>query len=140
MKIKVIYDQELNWLKIPVTLKTSHKRISVFIVFDTGSSNTLLNYLDSRRLNLPFVELSEKVSIGGYKYNGYSYNKLEFLFKSEEGKIISQLMPIKILRPSLKMDELEELDDFPNLLGLNFLKEGWKFFCDLKTKEIYFEK
>ena len=72
MKIKVVYDKELNWLKIPVTLKTPHKRISVFIVFDTGSSNTLLNYLDSRRLNIPFIETSGNVSIGGNKYQSYS--------------------------------------------------------------------
>ena len=140
MKINVFYDKELNWLKIPVTLKTAHKRISAFIVFDTGSPNTLLNYLDSRRLNIPFIEPSEFIRIGGNKYHSYSYNKIDFLFKTQEGELYSETIPVKILRPTLKSEELEELDNFPNLLGLNFLKEGWKFHCDIKNNEIYFEK
>ena len=140
MRIKVIHDKEANWLKIPVTLKTPHKIISTFIVFDTGSHNTLLNYLDSRRLNIPFIELSSPAKIGGNKYQSYSYNNVEFSFKTIQGSVIKEEMPVKILRPSLNSRELKELDDLPNILGLEFLKLGYKFYCDLKNNEIYFEK
>ncbi len=140
MRIKVTYDKELNWLKIPVTLKTPHKRISVFIIFDTGSPNTLLNYIDSRRLNIPFTESFGNANIGGNKYKSYSCNKIEVLFKTTEDQVIIEEIPIKILRPSFKSTELEELDDLPNILGLDFLKKGWRFFCDINHEEIYFEK
>ncbi len=49
-------------------------------------------------------------------------------------------MQVQVLRPSMNMNEIEELDDFPNILGLDFLKQGWKFFCDIHNEEIYFEK
>jgi len=140
MRINIIYDEEVNWLKIPVTLQTPHKRISTFIVSDTGSPNSLLNYTDSRRLDIPFIERAGTASIGGNKYNSYSYNKLTILFKSNENEVIIQEINAKILRPSLNSKELQELDDLPNILGLEFLKKGWKFHCDLKNNEIYFEK
>jgi len=108
--------------------------------FDTGSPNTLLNYIDSRRLNIPFTESFGNASIGGNKYKSYSYPKLEVLFKTTQNQVISEEISIKILRPSFKSTELEELDDLPNLLGLDFLKKGWRFFCDINNDEIYFEK
>jgi len=41
MRINVSYDSDFQWLKIPIIIKTPHKRIFSFIVFDTGSPNTL---------------------------------------------------------------------------------------------------
>ncbi|MAG02953.1 hypothetical protein CMI42_06450 [Candidatus Pacearchaeota archaeon] len=141
MRIRVIYDKDLGLLKIPVTLKSSHKRISVLIVVDTGSPNTLLNYTDSRMLNIPFIEPSGIIKIGGDKYRSYSYNKIEIIFKSLGGDPIAEKIPVKILRPSSsRIDDLEELDSFPNILGLDFLRLGYKFICDLQNNEIYLEK
>lgn len=141
MKIKVIYDSDLEVLKLPVTIKSPHKRLSAFIILDTGSPNTLLNYTDSRALNIPFIEQSGIISIGGAKYKGYYYNKIEFLFESTDGTTITENLPVKVLKPtSSKISELEDLDRFPNILGLDFLKKGYKFVCDIINNEIYLER
>jgi|TARA_B100001971_G_scaffold203688_1_gene218888 hypothetical protein len=140
MKIKVIYDSELHLLKIPVKIKSPHKSISVFLVLDTGSPNTLLNYTDSRTLNIPFINQSGIISIGGSKYQSYSYNRIEIYFKSTEGNSIIENIPVKVLRPtSSRIDDLDELDSFPNILGLDFLKK-YKLVCDIKNNEIYLER
>jgi hypothetical protein len=141
MKIKLSYNEEIQALEVPVLIKTPHKRSKSTLIFDTGSSKTLLNYTESRRLEIPFIEESGIIKIGGSKYKGYVFNHIEFLFKSTENELISEKIPVKVLRPSSMMsDELQELDIFPNILGLDFLKLGYKFFCDLKTQDIYFEK
>ncbi|MAH06652.1 hypothetical protein CMI38_00195 [Candidatus Pacearchaeota archaeon] len=140
MKIKVIYDSKYEWLKIPSTFISPTQKVYSFIVVDTGSPNTLLNYFDSRKLNIPFINKSGIVSIGGNKYVSYSYENLKILFKSTEGKPIIEKIPVKILRPSSsKIAEIEDLDVFPNILGLDFLKK-YKFSCDLKNNEIFLEK
>jgi hypothetical protein len=140
MKIRVIYDSKFEWLKIPLTLISPIKKVHSFIVVDTGSPNTLLNYFDSRKLNIPFINKSGIVSIGGNKYVSYSYENLGILFKSTEGKSIIEKIPVKILRPSSsQIAEIEDLDVFPNILGLDFLKR-YKLICDIKNNEIYLEK
>ena len=141
MKIKAFHDKNLDIIKIPCVLKTPHKRIVSDFIFDTGSANTILNFTDSLRLNIPRINKSELVRMGGRKYQSYEFNKLEIVFKSTENEAIIIKMPIKSLKPTTpKIGALEELDDFPNLLGLDFLKQGYKFFCDLDNEKIYFEK
>lgn len=141
MKIKLSYNEKIQALEIPVIIKTPHKRSQSTLIFDTGAPKTLLNYTESRRLEIPFNEESGIIKIGGSKYKGYIFNHIEFLFKSIENNIVSEKLPVKILRPSsIKSNELSELDKFPNILGIDFLELGYKFFCDLKTKDIYFEK
>ncbi|MEK6859693.1 MAG: hypothetical protein AABX54_02655 [Nanoarchaeota archaeon] len=141
MKIELSYDPELKLLKVPVTIKTPHKRSFSTFIFDTGSPNTLLNYTVSRVLEIPFNEESGIIKIGGSKYKAYKFDNIEFVFKSIDNQGIIEKFPVKVLRPSsIKSNELSETDRFPNILGIDFLELGWKFFCDLKTKEIYFEK
>ena len=92
-------------------------------------------------MNIPFSQQSGTANIGGNKYKTYSYNRIEIIFKSEDGKELIENIPVKVLKPtSSKIEELEEWDRFPNLLGLDFLKQGWKFFCDIHNDNIYFEK
>lgn len=141
MKIELSYDPELKLLKIPVTIKTPHKRISSTLIFDTGSPKTLLNYTESRRLEIPFNEEAGIIKIGGGKYKGYLSNNIGFLFKSIDNQPILETFSVKILRPSsMKSRELQETDNFPNILGLDFLELGYRFHCDLQNKDIYFEK
>lgn len=141
MKIKVTYDSDLKCLKVPIILKAPRKRIVSQVIFDTGSPYTLLNYSDSIRLGIPHNTKSEIVRIGGRTYQSYSYERFEIVLKSEDGKIITERLPIRILKPtSIRVEEIEKLDRFPNILGLDFLEIGYRFLCDLKEKNIYFEK
>jgi hypothetical protein len=141
MKVKVTYDSDFKCLKVPIILKAPRKRIISEAVFDTGSPYTLLNYSDSIRLGIPHNIKSEFVRIGGRSYQSYLYERFEITFKSEDGEIVTELLPIRVLRPtSIRSEELEKLDRFPNIFGLDFLGLGYKFFCDLKTGEVYFEK
>lgn len=91
-------------------------------------------------MSVPFIERVGTASIGGNKYSSYSYNKISILFKSTQNELITQEIDVKILRPSLNSQELQELDNLPNILGLDFLKKDWRFHCDLKNNEVYFEK
>ena len=107
---------------------------------DTGSPHTILNYTDSIRLGVPHTIKSELVRMGGKVYQSYISNKFEIVLKSDEG-IVSEEMPIRILVPfSSKSSEVENLDKFPNLLGMDFFEKGYKFNCDLAKEEIFFEK
>ncbi len=140
MKIKIIYDENQKLLKIPVLLKIPHKRIKSDFVLDTGSPHTILNYSDSIRLAVPHISKGEIVRIGGRRYQSYIFNKFEIVFKTEDNQLVNVILPVRVLKPSsLKMNEVEELDRFPNLLGLDFLEKGYKLFCDLKNKESFLE-
>ncbi len=141
MKIKVFFDKNLNVLKVPSVLKIPHKRIVSNFIFDTGCPHTILNYTDSIRLGVPKIRKAELIRIGGRTYQSYVYNKIEILLKDTEGNLVTETLPVKILKPnSPRVKELEELDGFPNLLGMDFLKKGYKFFCDTIKDEVYFEK
>jgi len=141
MKIRAFYDSNLNLIKIPCLLKTSHKRIKTILVFDTGSPKTLISYTDSLRLNIPRGEKAELIKMGGKTYQAYESNKVSFVFKNISGVPVDLSFPVKVLKPtSSKMEHLEELDSFPNILGIDFLKKGYAFHCDLNNNEIYFEK
>ena len=60
---------------------------------------------------------------------------------SPTNKPVSEEIPVRILIPSsLKSKEIEELDNFPNLLGMDFFEKGYKFHCDINKEEIFFEK
>jgi hypothetical protein len=141
MKIKVFYDKNLRLLKIPVVLKIPHGRIASDFVVDTGSPHTILNYTDSIRLSVPHNSKAELVRIGGRVYQSYLFNRFTIVLKSENNEAISEDMPIRILIPnSLQGKELEALDKFPNLLGMDFLERGYKFYCDISKEEINFQK
>jgi hypothetical protein len=139
MKIKVFYDKNLRLLKIPAVLKIPHGRISSDFVIDTGSPHTILNYTDSIRLGVPHASKAELIRIGGKAYQSYIFNKFELVLKSENNEVLSQEMPIRILVPSSEKG-MENLDRFPNLLGMDFLEKGYKFYCDLGREDINFEK
>jgi len=139
IKIPLFYNKEN--LRVPAVLKLPHKRIASDFVFDTGSPHTILNYTDSIRLGIPHTGKGELIRIGGRTYQSFIFNKLEIVFKSEDSKPISIILPIRVLKPnSPRVDELEKLDAFPNLLGLDFLEMNYRFFCDIQNNKILFEK
>lgn len=141
MKLKLFYDRILKVLTIPAVFKIPHNRIISKFVLDTGSPHTILNYSDSIRLNIPHLQKSELIRIGGRAYQSYLYKNLELTFKSEDGKPVKDFIEVRVLKPaSLKMEEIDKLDSFPNLLGLDFLEKGYKLFCNLSNGEIYLEK
>ncbi len=141
MIIKASYDKEEGLIRIPCIVKAQHKRIQTDFVFDTGSSETLLNFTDSMRLMIPRGQKSETIRIGGKTYQGYDFNKSTIIFKTTDDNLVEFSFPIKTLKPlSSKIADFEELDSFPNILGLNFLEQGLKFVCDIKNNNIYFEK
>ncbi|MBM3234157.1 hypothetical protein FJZ19_03610 [Candidatus Pacearchaeota archaeon] len=141
MKIKVFYDKDSKQLRVPVIVKIPHKRISSDFVIDTGSPHTILNYSNSLRLGVPHTEKAELIRLGGRAYQSYLFNRTEIVFKSEDNKEINEIISARILKPSSpKAEEIEMLDRCPNLLGIDFLEKGWKFFCNLEKDEVYFEK
>ena len=122
-------------------LENSLQKITFIYYCWHWKSKYTLNYFDSRLLNIPFVERAGSANIGGNKYTSYNYEKLEIIFETVDGHSIIEKFPVKILRPSSgKIAELEELEIFPNILGLDFLKLGYKFICDLINEEIYLEE
>lgn len=140
MKIKILFDEKSKVLRIPALLKIPHKRIKSDLVLDTGSPHTILNYTDSIRLGVPHTFKDKIVRMGGRIYQSYLFNKFEIVFKTDENELVTEVIPIMILKPhGLNIDELEELDEFPNLLGLDLLEKGYKLFCDLKNKETFLE-
>jgi len=141
MKIKLFYDKDSKQIRVPVIIKIPHKRIVSDFVIDTGSPHTILNYSNSVRLGVPHTEKSELVRLGGRAYQSYLFSKVEIMFKSDENKEIIEIIPVRILKPSpLRIEEMEQLDRCPNLMGIDFLEKGYKFFCDLAIGEAYFEK
>ncbi|MBI2630447.1 hypothetical protein HYW76_05075 [Candidatus Pacearchaeota archaeon] len=141
IKLKLFYDKNLKQIKIPSVLKSSRNRIVSNFIFDTGSPHTILNYSDSLRLGIPHVTKSEIIRMGGRVYQSYIFNNFEIIFKSPEKEIIKEILPVRVLKPnSLKMERIEEMDRFPNILGIDFLEKGYKFVCDIVNEEIYLEK
>lgn len=73
-------------------------------------------------------------------YQSYIFKRFELIFKSEDNKEVIENIPVRILTPfSSKIKEIENLDQLPNLLGLDFLELGYKLFCDLKKEITYLE-
>ena len=117
-----------------------HKRIASDFVIDTGSPHTILNYTDSIRLGIPHNTKSEIVRMGGRVYQSYIYDNFEMILKSLDNQEIIEKISIRVIKPiSSKMKEIENLDKFPNLLGLDFL-EKWDLICKIKDNEIFLEK
>jgi len=141
MKIKISYKKIPKLMRIPALLKVPHKRIISDFVIDTGSPYTILNYSDSIRLNIPHTTKGEIIRIGGRTYQSYIFNKFEIILKTMDDKEITEIIPIRVLKPtSLKIDELRILDNLPNILGLDFLEKGYKLVCNIPEYDIYLEK
>ena len=65
------------------------------------------------------------------------------LFEREIGKLDEKMQnQIALFGTPIEKINSEELqlEIFPNILGLDFLKLGYKFVCDLINREIYLEK
>ena len=140
MRVKVIFNKLSKDLRIPALLKMPHKRISSNFIIDTGSPHTILNYTDSIRLGIPHFKKAEIVRLGGKAYQSFIYEKLEIILKSINNEEIKENIPVRVLKPfSSKIDEIENLDRLPNLLGIDFL-EKFKFICNIPEKEIFLEK
>src|SRR3989344_6035533 len=131
MKIKLLtYLEEKSNLYLNATalLKTPQKRTTTKFILDTGSPETIVNYTDALRLNVPFNTKGKIIRLGGRKFQGYEYNRLIFVFLTEDGNKVEENMKVTILRPT-GFSELDEVDVFPTILGMNFLKEkGYKLF------------
>jgi len=132
-------NKELKFLSVPILIQTPHKRLKTEFIIDTGSPYTILNYTDSIRLGIPHHTKSELVRIGGREYQSY-ISKCEIILKSINNDRITETIYIRVLKPSsTKINELENLDRLPNILGLDFLL-SYKFICDISNNEIYLEK
>lgn len=141
MRIKVLYNENEGLLRIPAVLWTPHKRIVSDIVIDTGTPVTILNHTDAMLLNISRTKKAGLLRMGGNTYQSYIYNRFEIAFKNTEGKEVREQITIRIAKPkSNKIKELEKLDFFPNLMGLDFLNKGYKLVLDFKKKEFYLEK
>ncbi len=140
MKIKIQFNETYKILQIPVILKTPLKRVVSNFILDTGSPHTILNYTDAIRLGIPHIDKSEIMRIAGRVYQSYVYNKFKIIFKSEDNTEIVQEISIRALKVSSnKINEIENIDRMPNLLGLDFLETGYKLYCDLKQRQIFLE-
>ncbi|HLC31299.1 MAG TPA: hypothetical protein VJK51_01390 [Candidatus Nanoarchaeia archaeon] len=81
------------------------------------------------------------IRIGGRTYQSFIFDKFEIVCKSIDEKESVERMPIRILKPiSMKVNELENLDRFPNLLGIDFLEKGYELLCNIQENKIHLEK
>ncbi len=143
MKIKLLtYLEEKNnlYLNSTVLLKTPQKRTTTKFILDTGSPETIINYTDALRLNIPFNTKGKIIRLGSKKFQGYEYSRLIFVFLTEDGNKVEEDMKVTVLRPT-GFAEIDEVDAFPTILGMDFLKErGYKLFCDVSKDIAYLEK
>lgn len=140
MRVKVQFNKIYKTLRVPAVLRIPHKRIASDFILDTGSPHTILNYTDSIRLGIPHDKKSEIVRMGGRVYQSYIYDNFEIILKSLDNQEIVEKISIRVIKPiSSKINEIENLDKFPNLLGLDFL-EKWNLICKIKDDEIFLER
>lgn len=144
MRIKLFtgLGEEITYLKGNVILKTPRKIIPTTFILDTGSPKTIIGYSDSMRLQIPLNSLSKEgiISIGGRKYDGYKFNRMQFIFKTEEGGSITEEKEVAVIKPT-SPKEVVEVQSMPTIIGTDFLKEKrYKLFCDIAGKEAYLEK
>lgn len=141
-KIKLLTEMgERNYLIGSVVLKTPRKLISTSFILDTGSPKTIINYRDSIRLQIPLNSLQKQeiISLGGRKHQGYKFDKVQFLFKTEEGKTVTENKEVLVIHPTSQRD-IEEVQAIPTIIGTDFLKEKrYKLYCDIANKEAYLE-
>jgi hypothetical protein len=133
---------ELSYLNNVVILKTPHKIVSANFILDTGSPTTILSYIDAFRLQIPFNNLTKTriVKLGGRKYQGYSFDRLTFMFKSEDNKLIKEDFSVCVIKPTSEKEE-QELSNVPTIIGTDFLKEKrYILFCDMDKGIAYLEK
>ncbi len=133
---------ELTYLNNAVILKTPRKFLSTIFVLDTGSPSTILGYADAFRLQIPFDSLSKSriIKLGGRTYQSYSFNRLTFSFRSEEGKLIEENFPASVIRPTSEK-ESQELSNIPTIIGTDFLKEKkYILYCDMANNIAYLER
>jgi len=83
---------EMTFLNNVVLLKTPRKFLNTTFILDTGSPKTIISYSDALRLQIAFDSLAKTniIRIGGRTYQGYCFNRLTFLFRSEDGKLIEE--------------------------------------------------
>ena len=133
---------EMNYLNNAVLLKNPRQMLNTTFILDTGSPTTILGYFDALRLQIPFKELplGRIVRIGGRKFQGYSYDRLTFVFKSEDNKLISEQFSVCVVKPTSNK-EAEDLYSLPTIIGTDFLKEKkYILFCDMSHDIAYIEK
>jgi len=143
MKIKLLTyleEKENLYLNATALLKTPQKRTTTKFILDTGSPETIINYTDALRLNIPFITKGKIIKMGSRKFQGYEYGRLIFVFLTEDGNKVEENIKVIILRPT-GLSEIEEVDDIPTILGMNFLREReYKLFCDVSKEIAYLEK
>jgi len=131
-----------DYLNSVVVLKTPRKILRTTFILDTGSPTTILSYLDARRLQIPFNPGAKTniIRLGGSKYQGYSFGKITFLFRSEDNKLIKEDFPVCVVRPT-SPKEIDELSSFPTIMGTDFLKiKKYTLFCDMDKGVAFLEK
>lgn len=132
----------MNYLNNVILLKTPRKFLRTTFILDTGSPTTILGYSDALRLQIPFDNLSKRkiIRLGGRKYQGYVFNKLIFIFKSEDNRTVSEKFPVTVIKPTSDKEK-EEIGATPTIIGTDFLKnKGYKLFCDMARDIAYLEK
>ncbi|MBU1203852.1 MAG: hypothetical protein KKG60_02160 [Nanoarchaeota archaeon] len=131
-------NKKSHYLNSVVLLRGKRGLTKTKFILDTGSPNTILSHMDARRLQLPYNTKEEIISIGGQKYQGYSYPKMKLIFLSENKKIIKEEMKVLFVKPT---SQRQEIDTMPTIIGTDFLKEKkYKLFCDIANDEAYLEK
>jgi len=140
MKIRLythLNSPEHTYLNSTVILKSARARVPTNFIMDTGSTKTIINYDDARRLQLPFDNKADIIALGGRNYNGYIYKRLKMIFRTEDGGLVEEEMDVILLRPT--SDKKMQLS--PTIIGTDFLKEkGYKLFCDMAKDVAFLEK
>lgn len=131
----------LNYLNLIVLLKTPRKRISSKVIIDTGSPSTIISYSDAMDLQIPISGLPKGsiVSLGGRKYQGYTFRKLRIKLRIDSGEDIEEEIKVEVVKPTSQKDM--ELLNMPTIIGNDFLEEKrLKLFCNFAEEEAYLER
>ena len=133
---------EMTYLNNVVLLKTPRKLLNTIFILNTGAPKTIIGYSDALRLQIPFnsLEKTNTVRIGGRSFQGYCFNRINFIFRSEDGKIINEEFPVCVVKPTSEKEQ-EELSKIPTIIGTDFLKEKkYILFCDMDGGVAYLDK
>jgi hypothetical protein len=134
--------EDKDYLNNAVILKSPRGLTKSTFILDTGSPKTILNHFDARRLQIPFNSgaKTEIIRLGGKTYQGYTFERITFSFRSEDNQLVREEFPVIVVRPTSPKEE-EELSNFPTIIGTDFLKKKrYILFCDMEKGIAYLEK
>lgn len=116
----------------------------IIFVVDTGSTMSMLSYMDSFLLNMPFNFLAYKknTDIANCNFDLYELHDARFGF-TDENNILFRTEPQRFLAAQVTKRTIEKKRDaaiIPSIIGMDFMeKNNFALYCNAAKKIAYFE-